>query len=372
MHCDDEFPAESLDLAVMIKSLFSRSAWTLALTRGDRAFFAGGSLYLKSPRLTHQIASTLTVPCAQLGGAAFVKFALASLVRGRAKKAVIAILLAGVGRLGNSVVQIINTVNLAQALDARQAFYFRYDGIGNQDLELSSTLTLSKTGPTGHGQRTPDVLWRTYAINGPSPAFSAFDELASNARSALAEAILGDSTQPKTNARALTIHLRSGDIFGNNPHPSYGQPPLAHYLAVLESDTWDEVILVAEDHTNPCYRGIVEWCTTHRVLCRDSGASVNESIKEISRASNLVVGTGTFAPSIVYLAQSPVRVFTFGEEVHPFLADPSTTVTRIRDTRGTYTHKILSDNWANTHEQRELMVNYPMSALTLEEIPCAH
>jgi hypothetical protein len=215
-------------------------------------------------------------------------------------------------------------------------------------------------------------LWRTYAINGPYPAFSAFDELASNARSALAGAILGDSTQPKTNARALTIHLRSGDIFGNNPHPSYGQPPLAHYLAVLESDTWDEIILVAEDHANPCYRGIVEWCTTHRVLCRDSGASVNESIKEISRASNLVVGTGTFAPSIVYLAQSPVRVFTFGEEVHPFLADPSTTVTRIRDTRGTYTHKILSDNWANTHEQRELMVNYPMSALTLEEIPYAH
>ena len=173
-------------------------------------------------------------------------------------------------------------------------------------------------------------------------------------------------------ARALTIHLRSGDIFGANPHPSYGQPPLAYYLAVLENDTWDEVILVTEDHANPCYHGIVEWCTTHRLSWRDSGASVSESIKEISRASNLAVGTGTFAPSIVYLAKNPVRVFTFGEGVHPFLADRSTTVTRIRDTRGTYTDRILSDNWGNTQEQCELMVNYPMSALTLEEKPYAH
>ncbi|MEJ6507225.1 MAG: hypothetical protein QNL53_03660, partial [Microbacteriaceae bacterium] len=80
-------------------------------------------------------------------------------------------------------------------------------------------------------------------------------------------------------------------------------------------------------------------------------------------AHNLVTGIGTFCPAIVYLSMRPIRVYVFGAEIPSLLRDSSTEVYGSVDSSGSYTREILSGNWSNSTEQRELMMAYPSTAL---------
>ena len=347
----------------MIKSLFSKSAWILALSRGGNYFFAGGCLYSKSDRVTQEIRETFGKPIADLGGKAFRRVSLASLFMSKRKQQVDAVLIAGVGRLGNSVVQIINVVNLARFVGANKVFYHLFTAIDNRNLRIADDISLEKISVFGRRSHPPEIIWRTYAVSGPEPLYSPFDASTTPARAALSKAVFDHITPVETSPTTLTIHLRSGDIFGPNPHPSYGQPPWAYYLRVLTSQPWSEVRLVAEDSNNPCHAGVLSWCQEMGITAIKAGQSIESSLAEISSAHNLVTGIGTFCPAIVYLSMRPIRVYVFGAEIPALLRDSRTEVYGSVDSSGSYTREILSGNWSNSTEQRELMMAYPSTAL---------
>jgi hypothetical protein len=100
-----------VDLAATIKTLFSKFALVLASSRGGNYFFADGSLYAKSNRVTQEIRATFGKPVVDLGGKAFRRASLARLFISAGMQRVDAVLIARPGRLGNSVVRIINVVN---------------------------------------------------------------------------------------------------------------------------------------------------------------------------------------------------------------------------------------------------------------------
>jgi hypothetical protein len=103
-----------VDLAATIKTLFSKFALVLALSRGGTYFFADSSLYAKSNRVTQEIRATFGKPVVDLGGKAFRRASLARLFISTGMQRVDAVLIARLGRLGrlgNSVVRIINVVN---------------------------------------------------------------------------------------------------------------------------------------------------------------------------------------------------------------------------------------------------------------------
>jgi len=58
---------------------------------------------------------------------------------------------------------------------------------------------------------------------------------------------------PKVNTdpNDLYIHLRSGDIFVNNPNPSYSQPPLCFYQIILHNFKFNNIYLICENTNNP-------------------------------------------------------------------------------------------------------------------------
>ena len=64
-----------------------------------------------------------------------------------------------------------------------------------------------------------------------------------------------------SSASSLTIHIRSGDIFGYKAfyYPSYGQPPLAYYILCIEYQKPSIVNLVYEDLANPVIEELISY-----------------------------------------------------------------------------------------------------------------
>jgi len=169
------------------------------------------------------------------------------------------------------------------------------------------------------------------------------------------------------NADRLVIHLRSGDVFWLNPHPAYGQPPLGFYQLVLNYREWSEVVLVAEDETNPCFEEILALCREKKTPTRITGKNLSDAILEVSRAQNVVFSAGTFCPAICWLAPLNRRVFHFGDSPTHSLELDSANFVLVKDKNGHYVSSVMGGNWANTPEQRKLMVDYPESALSLHD-----
>lgn len=97
----------------------------------------------------------------------------------------------------------------------------------------------------------------------------------------------------------IYIHFRGGDIFSNNPHKSYVQPPLSYYKNIVSQ--YDHVKLVCEDKKNPC---IIE------LLKNDNVEYISDTLEKdleiLSSAKNLAVGFGTFG-FLLYLMNTHLK-----------------------------------------------------------------
>ena len=342
------------------------------LTRGPRLFIALGAIYVRSStesaKVTNQLRETLdgSPPCT-----AFVRWGYGN--RGKTANSVNrAILISGVGRFGNSVIQILNSFAIAQSLKAQTVFYHQFRSLPERPVEIARKIYLQRIRMRPNPmEKPPGTLYVTDAIRGPNPMIDPQSAVATEIGKNLGPLLIGKESTTQGDSSLLTIHLRSGDIFWPGPHRSYGQPPFAFYQRVLENRPWSSVDLISEDSTNPCHQLIQSWCRDNSIPIRSLGSSFAESVNSLASASNLCLSLGTFVPAVVFLSHPKNSLFTFGPIFSPLLAGKSHHHFKVLDAQGTYTQEILSDNWANTHEQRELMVNYPMSALTLEEIPYA-
>jgi len=58
---------------------------------------------------------------------------------------------------------------------------------------------------------------------------------------------------PKLNVSKndLYIHIRSGDIFKNNIHKPYAQPPLCFYISIFKNFNFSTIYLISQDKYNP-------------------------------------------------------------------------------------------------------------------------
>jgi len=158
----------------------------------------------------------------------------------------------------------------------------------------------------------------------------------------------------------LVIHLRAGDIFTPwGVHPGYGQPPLAFYLRVLESGSWRRVTLVAQDTSNPIWELLAERASSRGECDIRIGGSLRKDLEFLLRARSLVVASGTFARGIAAVSKSLEHVHSFEGSFDPWGND-KVKVTRWVDSEGSYRKRLLSQNWVNSPDQRELMITYPM------------
>lgn len=101
----------------------------------------------------------------------------------------------------------------------------------------------------------------------------------------------------------LCIHIRSGDIFGKNPHPDYWQPPLGFYQAIINFSKAKSIELIFEDSLNPVIPELIAFIKLRGLKLRTSnGRSITEATAAILNAKSVVFGTGTFVPQILSMS----------------------------------------------------------------------
>ena len=97
---------------------------------------------------------------------------------------------------------------------------------------------------------------------------------------------------PKVNIdpNDLYIHIRSGDIFVNNPNPSYSQPPLCFYQKILYNFKFNNIYLISEDTKNPIISKLLEEFPS--IIYKNNNLELDFSY--LSNAYNLVGSVSSF------------------------------------------------------------------------------
>jgi hypothetical protein len=149
----------------------------------------------------------------------------------------------------------------------------------------------------------------------------------------------------------LYIHIRGGDIFLENPHPAYIQPPLNYYLKIINNNNYNKINIVHEDDLNPCINYLKknnEYNFYSQTLEKDLELLLN--------AKNLIFGFGTFG-FVVYLLNSNIKKIFFPKYVIDELPignwgnDIDLIIINIPN-------YIRVGEWKNTEEQIKLMIDY--------------
>lgn len=149
------------------------------------------------------------------------------------------------------------------------------------------------------------------------------------------------------------IHIRSGDIFKNNVHKLYAQPPLHYYLEILKKNTFNNIYLIAEDTLNPVINQLLNLYPNINFKIQ----SFENDIKLILSAKTIITGIGTFIPSVV-LCNSKCKTIYSSKEENQFYK-PYFIIKQINVITFLYDdyYNIMGE-WKNSEEQRDLMIKY--------------
>jgi len=109
--------------------------------------------------------------------------------------------------------------------------------------------------------------------------------------------------------RQLVIHARSGDVFGDNPHPDYAPPPLGYYLSAIEQADPRRVLVVAQDHHHPFLGDLQRGCARLGLGFDVQVSSLEEDLRALTSATMLCLSQGTMGVGAALLSRRVKRVF---------------------------------------------------------------
>ena len=98
----------------------------------------------------------------------------------------------------------------------------------------------------------------------------------------------------------LVIHIRSGDIFNEKPHPDYVPSPLSYFNEIICSRVWAKIYIISQDKNNPVIDHLLKQHTN--IIYKKN--SLEQDISIILEARNIVMDVGTFIPSLLLLSES--------------------------------------------------------------------
>jgi len=171
---------------------------------------------------------------------------------------------------------------------------------------------------------------------------------------------------PKTDKGTLHIHIRSGDIFGENPHKYYVQNPLFYFKSAIKH--YEKIVVISQDLKNPVTNCLKKLDNIEVKI----GRSLKEDISEFLSASNLCIGgVGSFIPVICLLSSNVenVHVSNIQQSIHKFNFSTrcvlSFNLQKSIECKNNINifEKLINLNkymrrWENSEEQRKLMIDY--------------
>ena len=277
-----------------------------------------------------------------------------------------AILVPNLGRFGNVAREVVSALSVARSIGVGHV-YLAGDNVFAAGSEIPSPgIHVRETGPT---------LW----IDQEPPTRPPFARLVrwSRHRYRLSDnrdvewEFLRDALgleEPKGDHDSVTIHLRGGDVFGSRDARNYGQPPLSFYEKVLEHCKPASVHIVYQDDRNPVLEPLEELCNQRGIACTRQTGTLKDDIETLLATQTLIAGRGTFLPAVAGLSKILQSVYFFEDK---FVIRPPRSgldLYRVSDREGEYSERVLRGNWENRPDQRELMLSYPASHLTLERL----
>ena len=275
------------------------------------------------------------------------------------------------GMFGNSVAGLIPKVALAVENNFRAVFVIGespfadrdlFDAAGEHEIDRKFKIAIHESPKDAAIEGIQGLIHATCTL--PSSG-----ENSERAWSCLSSVLLKQWSLPPLGPKTLVIHLRGGDVYwGKRDLPNHGQPPLSFYMAVIESEAWDDVLVVHQGDV-PHLASIVGFCSARGVSISKQALSLKEDIRTLLRATTLVAGRGSFLPAIAGLSPNLDRVYFFESGFGLAVPRPSVVLCRAEDTSKRYVSEVLSNNWRRSTDQLQLLLDYPQSEITLPTCP---
>jgi len=252
------------------------------------------------------------------------------------------------GRLGNNILQVRNVLLIA--LYYRCNVFLPTHSFFNKNL----VLLFDDGGPNDSiyvDDDGSDFFYRDL-LSKFAPAFSVGNDGIMN-QIVRELFVLPETDMQPLGPDDLVIHIRSGDIFSDDPLPFYIMPPLSYYREILESRTYTNVYMLAEDTRNPCISSLLALYPDIKFHIQ----SLEEDVAMVLRATNIVMAFGTFVPALLCLTDNATVV-----HVPSYIC---TTTRGLLEQKGCdiCVHDLdkytaVMGPWQNRPEQRNLMLTF--------------
>lgn len=247
------------------------------------------------------------------------------------------------GRLGNSIVQVSNAIYLAEIMNVSTIYMQKNFCFIKNNITTSKGIKIVPT--VGVPKESLGMYQSLFML-------SASGHCPENRVYEFASETLKGIPHVNTNDDGLYIHVRSGDIFKENPSKWYGQPPMCFYESIIEKLGFKNIYVITEDRKNPVINALIEKYNATLVI-----TDLLQTIGLILGAKNFVVSFGTFVPSLLKLLPDDTEknIFRYGNEFN-YLTDIWKEFYFTEPSK-LYKNTIMGSNWKNTKEQREIMMN---------------
>lgn len=252
------------------------------------------------------------------------------------------------GRFGNNVQQLVNCISIALKTGVTTV-NFDFDGFHK------NTIHLGQESQVHEGSCPRRIVSYFYYRNQLKTVYKKYEPSPYYERKDICMKYIlpilkfrnPDRYKPYYDS-ALFIHIRSGDIFrGGGGHPGYIQPPLEFYIKIFNREKRRKFVFY-EDDVNP----VVNKLKSLFPNVTFASVSLHELIGVFINASYVVCGKGTLIPQIL-LFNNKLKFCYSTQNCGPLTI---------------YAHvPNYIDVWANTEEQKRLMIKYRGTILNIPE-----
>jgi len=247
-------------------------------------------------------------------------------------------------RFGNSVIQLINILHIAISFNHNIKEIKKHDFF---DIEIINNILNNKENNNIIEDKHEFFVKEN--INVPSELFKKNEE---KVQEILEKSFIIQDI-PELEKDDFVIHIRSGDIFDENPHPVYVMPPFSYYKNIIDSVTYHNIIIIAEDRKNP----VIDKLLSHYPNIKFKIQSFYKDIQTILGANNVISSFGTFIPYLLLLSKNIKNLYQpnyQGWDGH----FRKTSINLHKIDLSDYIKKMRP--WKNTPEQIEILLNYEM------------
>ena len=256
------------------------------------------------------------------------------------------------GRLGNNIMQLANSIYVAQ--------------VTNSSLHVPVHAMLNRTSWefTTHNATKIDRMCGSIVMHGGEAGFfyRAQCSWQHNMTSENVSSILKTQVRPYlrlSSVRAssdvdndtVILYIRSGDIFGTNPHPGYAQPPFAFYQRVIEMNAGRHIRIVTDLERPDLVNPVIPEILKHFPNTTMYNQTITQDFSDMLTCNRIAGAMSTLFSVIHTLSSEKQCVYK------PFCS---------RDENAycaTFPGYIAPGNWSNSEGQRKTMLTYPVDQM---------